>query len=166
MAAIVLSSLLILSMVTGIIAMHFSKNDTQNHLIPEKVDINGSNQWISLSDTLSPALKPVILFLHGGPGSANLSILNQLCPELEKQAVIINWDQRAAGKSFSIWRYFETLSLEQNIIDAHSLTQYIKNKYKVQKITLMGFSAGTALGMLLIKRYPEEQSVYWHLTSG
>jgi pimeloyl-ACP methyl ester carboxylesterase len=155
-----LLTLLIISIITGMIVMHFSKVSDKNPLILEKVHINGNNQWISLTESTSSSKKPVILFLHGGPGSANISILNQLCPGLRDHAIVANWDQRGAGKSYSVFGSDGKLSLEQNIKDAHVLTKYLKEKFKVDKITLIGFSAGTALGMLLINRYPEDYDLF------
>ena len=39
----------------------------------EKVDLNGAQQWVSTRG-VDPR-NPVLLFLHGGPGSANLALL-------------------------------------------------------------------------------------------
>ena len=152
-------AILIISIITGMIVMHFSKSSSYP-LTLEIIEINGNNQWISITDSSAPATKPVILFLHGGPGSANISILNQLCPGLRDKAIVINWDQRGSGKSFTIFGNNGKLSLEQNIRDAHALTQYIKDKFKINKITLIGFSAGTALGMMLIQRFPEDYDLF------
>jgi pimeloyl-ACP methyl ester carboxylesterase len=156
---IIIIFLIVAGIVVNII-MQFSKYKMENRLTLEKVELNGTNQWISLSELTVPAKKPVILFLHGGPGVANLSILNILCPNLEKNAVVVNWDQRGAGKSFNLWHLGEELSLEKNINDAHVLTKYIKEKYKVDKISLMGYSAGTVIGMMLIKRYPDDYNLF------
>ena len=162
-AGITLTVTIIFLIVAGIvinIVMQFSKYKMENRLSLEKVELNNHDQWISLSELTTPAQKPVLLFLHGGPGVANLSILNMLCPNLEKNAVVVNWDQRGAGKSFNLWHYWQDLSLEQNISDAHALTKYLKDKFKVDKISLMGYSAGSVLGMMLIKRYPEDYNLF------
>lgn len=156
----VLIFLISISLFTGSIVMYFSKNREAAQLHLEKVSINGTKQWISLSELPSQNKKPVLLFLHGGPGSANISLLNVCCPQLNEYAVIINWDQRGAGKSFSLFDSKKSLSVEQNIADAHVLTQYLKQKYDVDKISLMGFSAGTVLGLCLIDRYPQDYNLY------
>lgn len=153
---LVMSVLLVL----GNVANYLSKDRSVNRLITKKIDINGSMQWISLSEELRSSDKPVVLFLHGGPGSANLSLLNQISPGLNDHAIIVNWDQRNAGKSFSIFQSKNSLNFEQNIEDAHVLTQYLKEKYDIDRISLIGFSAGTALGIMLIDRYPDDYDLF------
>lgn len=153
---IILSVLLVL----GNIANYLSKDRSVSRLIAKKIKINGSMQWISLSEEPGSTDKPVVLFLHGGPGSANLSLLNQISPGLNDHAIIVNWDQRNAGKSFSFFRSKDSLNFERNIEDAHVLTQYLKEKYDVDRISLIGFSAGTALGIMLIDRYPDDYDLF------
>lgn len=160
MVIITLVSILFISFLLGYVMNNLSKDRTVNRLILEKLVINEAVQWISVSEEPSGNNKPVVLFLHGGPGSANLSLLNQLCPGLNDYAVIVNWDQRNAGKSFSFFQSRHSLNFEQIIEDAHILTQYLKEKYKVEKITLMGFSAGTAIGIMLVDRYPDDYDLF------
>ncbi len=81
----------------------------------EQVEFGGVRQWISIR-TADPDL-PVLLFLHGGPGSANLAKLLQQVPELEKYFVVVNWDQRGAGKSALIGTDYNTLSIDQMVSD-------------------------------------------------
>jgi len=69
-------------------------------------------QWISFSEELPGIDKPVVLFLHGGPGSANLTLLKQVAPSLYNHAIVVNWDQRNAGKSFRIFQSRTALSFE------------------------------------------------------
>ena len=147
-------------LVLGNLANYLSKDRSVSRLITKKIDINGSKQWISLSEEIRSSDKPLVLFLHGGPGSANLSLLNQISPGLKDHAIIVNWDQRNAGKSFSIFQSKNSLSFEQNVEDAHLLTQYLKEKYDIDKISLIGFSAGTALGIMLIDRYPDDYDLF------
>ena len=152
--------ILFVLIVSGSIANSLSKDRFIDRLITKKIEINGSMQWISMTENQHKSGKPVVLFLHGGPGSANISLLNQITPGINDHAIIVNWDQRNAGKSFSIFKSRKALSFEQNIEDAHELTQYLKDFFNVDKITLIGFSAGTALGIMLVDRYPEDYDLY------
>jgi len=42
---------------------------------------------------------PVLLYVHGGPGSAQLPIARLYSTELEEHFVVAHWDQRGAGAS-------------------------------------------------------------------
>ena len=124
----------------------------------EQVELGGVRQWISIR--AADPKSPVLLFLHGGPGSANLAKLRLQVPELEQHFVVVNWDQRGAGKSASLGFNYDTLSIEQMIADAHELVTYLKARFGVEKIYLMGFSWGTVIGLSLADRYPEDFHAY------
>jgi len=123
----------------------------------EKVDLNGSKQWISIRGT--DINKPILLFLHGGPGSANLALLHQQMPELEQHFVVVNWDQRGAGKSVKPLTN-EPLSVAQLQADTHALIEYLKTRFGVEKIYLAGFSWGTVLGLTYANEHPENLYAY------
>ncbi len=82
----------------------------------ERVTLGGVKQWISIRG--HDRGNPVLLFLHGGPGSANLAKLRLQCPELEKHFVVVTWDQRGAGKSQAAFDP-NTLSVERIASDTH-----------------------------------------------
>jgi pimeloyl-ACP methyl ester carboxylesterase len=120
----------------------------------EQVELGGVKQWISIRATNRH--HPVLLFLHGGPGSANIAKLRLQVPELEKHFVVVNWDQRGAGKSYAPGFDASTLSRERLIADAHELVGLLKERFGVQNIYLMGFSWGTVLGLSLVEQYPDD----------
>ncbi|MBI9049134.1 MAG: alpha/beta hydrolase [Anaerolineaceae bacterium] len=127
-----------------------------NELI--EVELNGSRQWISIRGTnLS---NPVLLFLHGGPGSANITKLRVQCPELEDHFIVVNWDQRGAGKSYWAWLRGEHPTYAVLQLDTHELVSYLRNRFNGQKIYLMGFSWGSVLGLQTVHDYPEDFVAY------
>src|SRR5512134_2623860 len=85
----------------------------------EHMELGGVRQWISIRAVDGSA--PILLFLHGGPGSANIAKLRQQVPELEQHFIVVNWDQAGAGKSASPGFDYSRLSMEQMISDAHEL---------------------------------------------
>ena len=127
-----------------------------NELI--EVDLNGSKQWISIRGT--DLNNPVLLFLHGGPGSANIAKLRVQCPELEEHFIVVNWDQRGAGKSYWAWLRGEQPSYTILREDTHALVTYLRNRFDGQKIYLMGFSWGSVLGLQTAHDYPEDLVAY------
>ena len=124
----------------------------------EQIELGGVRQWISIRAADPRA--PVLLFLHGGPGSASLSKLRQQTPELEQHFVVVNWDQPGAGKSTSLTFDYQTLSVEQMVSDAHELVSALKARFGVDKLYLMGFSWGTVIGLELAARYPQDFHAY------
>lgn len=100
---------------------------------------------------------PVILFLHGGPGSPVFPLLYryEVYERLEKYFTVCYWDQRGAGMSFSNSIDTATMTLEQMIEDTHEITEYLKNRFDQEKIYLMGHSWGSLLGIKVIEKHPE-----------
>lgn len=119
----------------------------------EKVYIGGINQYIlerGEDDKL-----PLILFLHGGPGTAQIGFMPKYQKELEKHFIVANWDQRGSGLSYSENIPKDTMSVKRFKLDAVEVTNYLRNKYDKEKIYLIGHSWGSILGMKLIHQYPE-----------
>ncbi|HNT76669.1 MAG TPA: alpha/beta hydrolase [Anaerolineae bacterium] len=123
----------------------------------ERVTLGGVKQWISIRG--HDRRNPVLLFLHGGPGSANLAKLRVQCPELEQHFVVVTWDQRGAGKSQAAFDA-DTLSIEQIVSDTHELILMLKARFGVDAVYLMGFSWGTVPGLLVAARYPKDLHAY------
>ena len=100
---------------------------------------------------------PVILFLHGGPGSPELPMFYPFeTPErLEKYFTVCYWDQRGAGMSYSSTIDPTTMTLAQFIDDTRQITEYLQQRFNKQKIYLMGHSWGTYLGVKTIEKYPD-----------
>jgi pimeloyl-ACP methyl ester carboxylesterase len=74
---------------------------------------------------------------------------------LENDFVVVQWDRRGAGKSYRADIAPESMNVEQEIADTRELTNLLRRRFHQDKIYLVGFSYGSYLGMLVIKRYPE-----------
>ena len=74
--------------------------------------------------------------------------------------MVVNWDQPGAGKSASPGFDYSSLSITQMVSDAHELVTYLKARFGVDKIYLMGFSWGTVIGLSLAARYPGDFAAY------
>ena len=124
------------------------------------IDIGGLSQGFFLRSE-NPE-NPVILFLHGGPGSPELALLYryEVSERLEKYFTVCHWDQRGAGMSYSSSIDPATMTLEQMIEDTRQMTEYLKHRFNKQKIYLMGHSWGSYLGIKTIEKYPENYLAY------
>lgn len=138
--------------------------DQEGNLIPdsvaslEKVEIGGLEQWILVRG--ADVSNPILLWLHGGPGASQMPVARYLNGDLEKDFVVVHWDQRGAGKSNP--RDFDesTMTFQQFIDDGHELTSYLKEHFNKEKIYLLGHSWGTMPGIRLAQAYPGDYYAY------
>ena len=99
--------------------------------------------------------KPVLLYLHGGPGDPEFPFVHQFNPGIEDLFVVCYWDQRGAGLSYSKDIPPETMTLSQFVDDAGKVSEYLIHKFKRKRIYLLGHSWGTMLGSFTVNKYPE-----------
>ncbi|MGL4570168.1 MAG: alpha/beta fold hydrolase [Clostridium sp.] len=125
----------------------------------EYVDINGIPQYLlHLEGTKE---NPVLLFLHGGPGSAESIFAHLMQENWDKHYTVVHWDQRGAGKTLTKNSSNTTIpTLELLLEDLSHVVTYLKKKYNKDKIAILGHSWGSVLGTLFIKKYPTEVSHY------
>ena len=99
---------------------------------------------------------PVLLFLHGGPGSPEYALAKEF-PEagLEQEFVVCWWDQRGAGMSYQSSIPPESMNLQQMIDDTVEVAQYLQQRFGQEKIFIAGHSWGSFLGMHTIAQKPE-----------
>ncbi len=124
----------------------------------KKIKIGGVEQWVLIRSE-NPS-NPVLLFLHGGPGTSEMPLLRHYNKDLEKYYTVVMWDQRGAGKSNHGSIPDESFSLNQILDDTHEITQYLKKRFTQPKIFLVGHSWGSILGIITIKKYPEDYYAY------
>ncbi len=118
----------------------------------ETVTLNGSEQWVSIRGR--DVTNPVLLFLAGGPGGSQLATARYALGGLEGHFVVVNWEQPGAGKSFDAVSR-STLTPERYIEDAHALILQLRERFGQEKVYVLGESWGSALGIMLVQRYPE-----------
>jgi proline iminopeptidase len=126
--------------------------------LPQYVELGGLQQAIRVAGT--DLSHPVLLLLHGGPGFTEMALFAEYNKELEKKFIVVNWDQRGAGLSYSPDIPRSTMNIEQFINDAHELVTWLKKKYNKEKIYVLGHSWGSVLGIKLVQRYPEDFYAY------
>lgn len=125
--------------------------------IEEYVSINGINQYLFHSGTKYD--NPVMLFLHGGPGSAESLFAHVFQEKWEDIFTVVHWDQRGSGKTLTK-NPDEYPTIDLMLKDLFQIIQYLKKKYNKEKIIILGHSWGSVLGSRFIKQYPEEVAYY------
>jgi len=146
-----------------------SKDAVSTQWISEEqfIPINGLKQWITIKGDPS---KPVILFLHGGPGSVISPYSDNLYKELEKDFIIVNWDQRGAARTFGqqappdeltpSYLQANPLTVEQMASDGIQVSEYLIKHLGKQKIILFGTSWGSVLGVTMATKRPDLYYAY------
>ena len=124
------------------------------------IEIGGMQQGFFLRSENPES--PVILFLHGGPGSPELALLYkyEIAERLEKYFTVCYWDQRGAGMTFSNSIDPSTMTVEQMVEDTRQVTEYLKRRFNREKIYLVGHSWGSFLGIKTIEKHPEHYAAY------
>ncbi len=161
-AAVSLAGLLLTGAVAVVASQAFAKTpaitDAQGQPLPgsiatlEQVTLNGSRQWVSIRG--KDTSKPVLLFLAGGPGGSQLATARYALAGLEAHFVVVNWEQPGAGKSFDAVDR-TSITPERYIADARALVLRLRERFGQEKVYVLGESWGSALGILLVQRYPE-----------
>ncbi len=119
----------------------------------EKITLGDQEQYLIIRG--ADKTKPVMLFLHGGPGSPELAFMKNTNLAIENDFVMVYWEQRGAGKSYSKQIPVESMNLAQFISDTRELSEYLAKRFNQEKIYIMGHSWGSFLGILTAYQYPE-----------
>ncbi len=125
----------------------------------EKVNLGDVEQSIIIRG--ADATKPVMLFLHGGPGSPEMVFMRKMNQAIENDFVMVYWEQRGSGKSYSKHISAESMNLRQFISDTKELSKMLAKRFRQEKIYLMGHSWGSFLGILTAHQYPDLFHAYF-----
>lgn len=117
------------------------------------VEINGVSQGMIIKG--HDMSKPVLLIVHGGPGLSDYFLSTIYPTGLEEEFVVCYWDQRGTGLSYNKNLTYETMNVEQFILDTIEVTNYLRSRFDQEKIYLMGHSWGSYLGLTVVKREPQ-----------
>ena len=102
----------------------------------------------------------VVIYLHGGPGSATSNWAYKTDSNIDTHTVVY-YDQRGAGKTLVKNKTLKTgATLPTMIEDLRQTVQYIKTMYNRDKVALIGHSWGSILGTEFIKQHPEDILCY------
>ncbi len=118
-----------------------------------RVAIGGVPQGMFISGS-SPG-RPVLLFLHGGPGMPEFWLTRRYPTGMEDLFTVVWWEQRGAGLSYSSAVRRESMTVERFIADTLEVTQYLRRRFSVDRVHLMGHSWGSFIGLQAAAASPE-----------
>jgi len=122
----------------------------------DAVRIGGIEQWIHVRG--QDVNNPILLFLHGGPGVAFIPLAGTFQGPWEKSFTVVQWDQRGAGKTYAsndkeLQR--RSMNIPQMQQDTLEVVNYLRSRFKRDKIFVLGHSWGTVLGLWLAHEHPD-----------
>jgi pimeloyl-ACP methyl ester carboxylesterase len=122
--------------------------------VSEAVQIGGIHQWIQIKSEKDQS--PLLLFLHGGPGNSAMGYAHKFTSELQKNFIVVLWDQRETGKTLQINGTNQPLSLSLMESDVKEMMEYLGKRFSKDKIYLMGHSWGGFLALRMAALHPEK----------
>jgi proline iminopeptidase len=122
------------------------------------VTINGCLQKILVQS--NDMNNPILLYLHGGPGSSIMFLSHAFSRELKDHFVLVNWDQRGTALSYHDGMDTSKISEHQIRDDALVLTRYLLRTFHKRRLFLIGHSFGSVIGLQLVANHPEYFSAY------
>lgn len=122
--------------------------------------IGGIDQWVTIRGR-DPE-NPVLLVLHGGPGSAISALAHRFFPGWEEHVTLVNWDQRGAGRTFGRHgkRGTGPLTLGRMVVDGVELAETLTRRFPGRPLILLGWSWGSLLGVEMIRARPDLFAAY------
>ena len=130
-----------------------SPNGVQESFI---ATLGGARQYVSVRG--ADRANPILLYIHGGPASVELPISWSFQRPWEDFFTVVEWDQRAAGKSFLLndpKAMAPTLTPDRYRDDAIALIELLRKRYGKRKIFLLGHSWGSAVGLAVAIKRPD-----------
>lgn len=100
--------------------------------IPQVVNIRGQDR-----------ANPVLLFLHGGPGTPMLPFAHAFQDAWEAHFTVVHWDQRGAGLTARMTEpevVADTISFDRMLADTIELSELLRERFGSDRIVLMGHS--------------------------
>ena len=123
------------------------------------VKIGGVDQWLHIRGRNRN--NPVLLYLHGGPGSPFIGLMDAFMRPWEDYFTIVYWDQRQTGKSYyPADDENEPLTVDRFIKDTEEVIQYLRHQFNQDKLFVLGASWGSVLGMHMVKCHPDWLHAY------
>jgi len=121
-------------------------------------ELNGIKQRLIIQG--KDDTKPLLLFLHGGPGFGSTGYAKKFVKVLKNEFIMVQWDQRHTGATKS-WNPDNTpLSLELMQQDTEAVVNYLLTSFAREKIYSVGFSWGSFLGLHYAKNHPNTLHAY------
>jgi pimeloyl-ACP methyl ester carboxylesterase len=115
------------------------------------VQIGGIDQWVQIRGENRD--NPVLLILHGGPGSSYVPFTPTI-RSWERYFTVVQWDQRGAGKTYGRNDRARDgdMTIDRMVQDGIEVTEFVRKRLHKKGVILLGHSWGTILGVPMVQR--------------
>ena len=120
--------------------------------------IGGIEQYIRVRGR--SRANPVLLVLHGGPGSTLGATACRWQGALEAAFTVVHWDQRGSGNTYYRDPAAPPPTVERLLSDLDELVDALRARDGRDRLFLLGHSWGSLLGGLYALRRPEKLSAW------
>ncbi|GIM90238.1 alpha/beta fold hydrolase [Paractinoplanes toevensis] len=103
---------------------------------------------------------PVLLFVPGGPGGSELAAMRQRLGALEQTFVVVTMDRRGGGRSFGALDPTPTFTVDDERRTVLAVTDYLRARFRRDKIYLVAHSGGTIGATLAVQDSPALFAAY------
>ena len=122
------------------------------------MELGGVEQWVLVRGRRADA--PILLKVHGGPGQAEIPTIH-MNALLEQHFLVVEWDQRGAGKSSAAVEPRSTMTLEQIVADLIDLSERLIDEFGPRDVILLGHSWGNLVAALAVHRRPDLYAAFF-----
>src|SRR4029078_6113072 len=141
--AVVVGALVVLFLIRGSTPRIDTRRHPHSLAVLEQVPVNDTRQWVLIRS--EDVANPVVLFVHGGPGTSQLTLMRKNTQPLERYFTVVNWDQRRARKSFAAGGR-EEMTMGAFVDDLIALSSDLARRFHKNRISLVGHSWGSVIG--------------------
>jgi pimeloyl-ACP methyl ester carboxylesterase len=119
----------------------------------ETVTLGGTPQQVLIRGR--DRSKPILLFLHGGPGMPLIPYAHAFQRPLEKDFVVVQWDRRGTGNSYAPGMSPGSIRTSREFADALELIALLRERFGRDKVIIVGHSYGAWLGAWIAQQRPD-----------
>ena len=123
------------------------------------MDINGAPNGFFINSKNKD--NPVLLLVSSGPGTDDYVFTDKYKDmKLEDDFTLVYWDYRYMGIAYNSKADAGSVTLDNLLHDTEAVTEYLKERFNKDKIFIMGFSGGSKIALMEVKRHPENYYAY------
>lgn len=161
------SRLMLLAVVSGVAACSTATpafTDAQGQPIAGSVALEQRVKIGGIEQTLwfrgRSAAHPLLVMLHGGPGASETALFRHYDTDLERDFVVVYWDQRGTGRSLHDDIPKQSMTIAQFERDLDQVVDLVTVRFHQRKVALLGHSWGAVLATLYAAHHPHKVSAF------